>query len=108
MKWYDTKGNGHDVVVSSRIRLARNLSSFPFTAKMDNKTSKEVVDKITSALKSNYPEKLEVIEMNSTKTDKNILLEDHMISHVFCSPYPLERVFIPVESGNFSIMLNAQ
>ena len=107
-KWYDTKGNGHDVVISSRVRLARNLVNFPFTSKADNKTSKEVVEKVKSAFENNYPEKIEIIDINSTKTDKNVLLEDHMISPDFCAPSPLERILITDETGNLSIMVNEE
>lgn len=29
-KWYDKNGEQGDVVISSRIRLARNLNGYPF------------------------------------------------------------------------------
>ena len=34
--WYQTKGPKDDIAVSSRIRLARNLSGIPFPARMTN------------------------------------------------------------------------
>ena len=34
-KWYFEKGDQGDIVMSTRIRLARNLNEFPFPAKLD-------------------------------------------------------------------------
>ena len=33
-RWYEGKGNDGDVVISSRIRLARNLRKYPFSSKI--------------------------------------------------------------------------
>ena len=33
-KWYEAKAPHEDIVISSRIRLARNLSDFPFESRM--------------------------------------------------------------------------
>ena len=35
-KWYTAQGNNSDVVVSSKIRLARNLADAPFPSRMSN------------------------------------------------------------------------
>lgn len=34
-KWYIDKGEQGDIVLSTRIRLARNLDEFPFPSKLD-------------------------------------------------------------------------
>ena len=34
LKWYEESADNSDVVVSSRIRLARNLSKYPFSPKL--------------------------------------------------------------------------
>lgn len=43
LKWYEETGNNSDVVVSSRIRLARNLSKYPFSAKLSQNKAKDMV-----------------------------------------------------------------
>ena len=58
MKWYEINGNGHDVVISSRVRLARNLEDFPFTPKLDAETSEKIAEKVVSALKTGLGEEL--------------------------------------------------
>ena len=35
-KWYISQGNNSDVVISSRIRLARNLEDAPFPTRMNS------------------------------------------------------------------------
>lgn len=108
MKWYETTGNGHDVVISSRIRLARNLEEFPFAPKMDSETSKKVVDKVVSALKSGLDTELTVTEINSLGTAKNVLVEDHLISPDFCADSSLERVLITDKDNNLAVMVNEE
>lgn len=108
MKWYDTLGNGHDVVISSRVRLARNLDEFPFAAKLDNATSKKVADKVVAALKNGLNEELTVTEINSLGNAKNVLLEDHLISPDFCADSPLERVLITDKNNNLAVMVGEE
>ena len=83
IKWYEQCGNGHDVVISSRVRLARNLEDYPFTSKLDNATSKIIAEKVTAALKKTVSD-AEVISVNTINGDKNVLVEDHLISPDFC------------------------
>ena len=42
-KWYTAQGNNSDVVVSSKIRLARNLADAPFPSRMSNEVRKSCV-----------------------------------------------------------------
>ena len=40
------------VIISSRVRLARNLKDYPFPNRMDDKVREEIADKVlTEALK---------------------------------------------------------
>ena len=41
-KWYNAQGNNSDVVMSSKIRLARNLADAPFPSRMSNEIRKSV------------------------------------------------------------------
>ena len=107
MKWYDGIKNTDDVVISSRVRLARNLAEFPFPSRLDNEASKRVALSVRQALDSNYPEKLNFVEMNNS-SDKAVLLEEHLISPDFCSESKLYRALITDESSNLAIMVNEE
>ena len=108
MKWYKQTGNGHDVVISSRVRLARNLRDYPFTSKLEHSVSTTVVEKITDALKKGFDENLLVTEINSSRTNKNVLVEDHIISPDFSHDSPLEKVLITDADGNLAVMVNEE
>lgn len=104
MKWYEQTGSGHDVVMSSRVRLARNLEDFPFTSKLDTEQSKKIAEKVKSAIGNGLCE----TSINSLSTNKNLLVEDHIISPDFAAASPLEKVLLTDERGNTAIMINEE
>ena len=54
--WYAEKSPQDDIVVSTRIRLARNLSGIPFPARMTAEQRKELNLKVKKAItESNTP-----------------------------------------------------
>ena len=48
-KWYLGEGEQSDVVISTRIRLARNLADYPFPARLDTKTRVAVNELVRDA-----------------------------------------------------------
>lgn len=50
MNWYLQSGKESDVVVSSRIRLARNIIEYPFETRCSKKENEEIVNKIKEVL----------------------------------------------------------
>lgn len=82
MIWY--KNNNSDIVVSTRIRLARNLDSTPFPNAL--KDTKEITDKIKSAIlggNSTLARDFDFIDLDSTPDiRKQSLVEEHLISPV--------------------------
>jgi protein arginine kinase len=51
-KWYAQKGAQGDVVLSTRVRLARNLADTPFSAKLDPQGKEKVAHEIREAAKN--------------------------------------------------------
>ena len=51
-KWFEKKGTDGDVVVSSRVRLARNVKGVPFPGRMDEKQASGMLDRVQEALKA--------------------------------------------------------
>ena len=108
MKWYKQTGNNHDVVISSRVRLARNLADFPFTPKLDHSTSSLVAEKVMDALNDGFNKELIITEINSAKSKKEVLVEDHIISPDFSNDSPLEKILVTDKSGNLAVMVNEE
>lgn len=50
MAWYNEKGDMQDVVISTRVRLARNLKGYPFASRLDDKSADEIINEVSAAL----------------------------------------------------------
>ncbi len=95
-----------NVVVSTRIRLARNLSDYPFPIRMNEKVKSELADKVCDAAKTIMP--FDRIDMsNITKTQAVSLVEQHLISPEFISN-PEGKVLLLSKDKTISIMINEE
>lgn len=95
-----------EVVVSTRIRLARNLSDYSFPVRMTEKAKLELCDKVTEAAKSIMD--FDRIDMsNLTKTQAVSLVEKHLISPEFISQ-PVGKTLLLSKDKTVSIMLNEE
>lgn len=81
-KWYSGQGNNSDVVLSSKIRLARNLQKVPFPCRMSNEIRKSVCKKIFAALQNSpFAGEFDLIELsNLSDMEKIALAEKGFIS----------------------------
>ena len=50
MAWYNTTGPLADTVISSRVRLARNIKGYPFPSRLDATHANEIIEKISAPL----------------------------------------------------------
>ena len=84
-KWYIESGEQGDVVLSTLIRLARNLDAFPFPAGLDIQTKKKVAALVRDTLLPALPElELQCIEMASLTSAQAVsLAERHLVSPEF-------------------------
>ncbi len=84
MIWY--KNNKSDIVVSTRIRLARNLAGIPFPNALAS--TADVTEKIKNALlgsNSTLAKDFDFINLDNTPSvRKQAMAEEHLISPVMC------------------------
>ncbi len=107
-KWYQLSGTDADVVISTRIRLARNLSRSPFPVRMNgedrtkvNKLIKDAVLEGGSALSGRF----KYIEMDKLSQRELVsLVERHLISPEFARD-PKGRALLLLDDESVSIML---
>lgn len=105
-KWYLGEGEQNDVVLSTRIRLARNLEDYPFPARLDTKTRVHVNEIVRDAIPKS--EGLHYVEMKTlTQAQIVSLAEKHVISPEFASSAD-GRALLLSDSENISIMLNEE
>lgn len=104
-KWYIDTGEHGDVVLSTRIRLARNIEKYPFPSKLNTEYKTKVNNLVIDAIKDVPALKLEDIDMaKHTKTEAVSLAERHLISPEFASSSE-GRSLLLSEDESISIML---
>ncbi len=85
-KWYIEKGDQGDIVLSTRIRLARNLNDYPFPAKLDAAGKNKVNSLVKAILFENDRDDFSYIEMRELSRLQAVsLAERHLISPEFAS-----------------------
>lgn len=85
-KWYIEKGEQGDIVLSTRIRLARNIDEYPFPAKLDDIKKTEVCEKARDILLSQKGWNFGYTQMKDfTKAQVISLAERHLISPDFAT-----------------------
>lgn len=105
-KWFNSQGNNSDVVLSSKIRLARNLADAPFPCKMSNDIRKSVCKKIFAAVKnSELAGEFDMLDMSSVDDLKRIsLAEQSVISPEFAKQKMFGSVLVSKDEST-SVML---
>ena len=81
--WYYERGPESDVVISSRVRLARNLKDYPFPHRMSRQQEAEVVGIVRDSILNNSKSGMEFtfINMNEiSPLDRQAMVEKHLIS----------------------------
>lgn len=102
--WFSDSGAEDDVVVSSRIRLARNLLGIPFPPALSKEEEEQVQREVTEAFeKSKYS--FEAVYLDRLPPlERKILMEQNIISQDFCvSP---NKLVLLGDDGCTSTMVN--
>ncbi len=111
MTWYIDKGPESDVILSSRVRLARNLSNFPFPNKLAKADSAKAAEQILTALKGlsdNRRNRYRILDMSELGAeDKLALVERHLISEELTDPRLARFAFIR-DDESVSVMINEE
>lgn len=109
--WYTTHAPEDDIAVSTRIRLARNLSGLPFPARMTPEQRRELNLKVKNAvLQSNTPfaKSLKYIDMADVpQTEIAAMVERHIISPEFAEE-KADRAIIISADESISIMIGEE
>lgn len=83
-QWMNGEGADSDVVISSRVRIARNIRSLPFPMMADPAQSLSVMEQLLGVAESgrlNGLGKIELIRLSDlTELEKLVLVEKHLIS----------------------------
>ena len=112
VSWMDAAGPESDIVISTRVRLARDLNQLPFPHLTDEATGKQLMQKIRAALPENEEgifRGLELVSLSQlSPLDRTILVEKHLISPEHAeSNSPYRGVAVNYD-GSVAIMVNEE
>lgn len=109
--WYDTDILDNGIVISSRVRLARNLKKYPFSIKINNNQISDMIKEIINAV-TNAPdvsnEHFVYIDLSKlSEIDRKLMVEKHLIS-VDLSKKNQQAAVLIKNDETVSIMLNEE
>ena len=108
-EWFDGSGPLADTVISSRIRLARNLAGYKFLSRCSNNEKSEILDKLRDIIMSlDLGDKVSYVSVDKAPTlNKHFLVERHLISrhHAFGKG---PRGVVIAEREFFTAMINEE
>lgn len=109
--WMRGDGPESDIVISSRIRIARNLDSLPFPMLATNQQSKDILDQLSAVLKHQDLHKIgnftEVMLSETNELEKRVLVEKHLISPNLANESRNGAVILS-DNESVSIMINEE
>jgi len=110
--WMDGSGGSADVVISGRVRLARNLRDQKFPHLLDERSAKSVMDSVALAVnqmngKEAVPPMTFVPLDDVSSLDRQVLVEKHLLSPQHAQP-GRGRALVTRPDEKMAIMVNEE
>ncbi len=108
-KWYTQTGEQNDIVISTRIRLARNLAQYPFPAYLSPAAQKQVNSVIIKAFEEiDTNGELRIIDMESVDQTAAVSMAEKRITSPEFSLNRMGKSLIVTQDDSVSIMLGEE
>lgn len=108
MNWYLENGKESDVVISSRVRIARNIKEIPFIPKAKKENLLEILNKV-EYINPSIGYGLQFLKLsNMDDITKMTLVEKHLISPEFALNKEEVGAILINEEENICIMINEE
>lgn len=108
--WYQQTAPQQDVVLSTRIRLARNVASLPFGSRLSRDQREQLDTQVQQALETIHlgDNSLSFLRLDDMDpVERQALVEQHEISPDFAKN-PDGRLLVLSQDGSISIMVNEE
>ncbi len=102
MAWYTTVGRDADTVISSRVRLARNIVGYPFASRLEASGANEIIEKVSAPLETAGFRRINFSDLSPVMATSYV--ERHYVSPDFAtkdSPHAL----LLQETGGIAVMV---
>ena len=108
--WLRGDGNDADVVISSRVRLARNFAGFPFVTRAGEDDRRQILDLARrDIMKGNLaPEMIWVDLSEISSLERSVLVERHLISKQHAKGAAATAAAISSPDEELAIMVNEE
>lgn len=111
-RWMEGTGPHSEVVLSSRIRLARNLDNLPFPGRMSEEEAAKLIQAAEEGVREvnliGVPSKVELYRLaDTTPLDRQILVDKHLISPQQSKEAHAKAVAVSADQS-ISIMVNEE
>jgi protein arginine kinase len=108
-EWLRGEGPSHEIVISTRVRLARNVAGFHFLSRADDEMRTEIAETIQAAVRQAEGLKgfLHIDVDQLDELERNLLVERQLISRQHAESTGARKVaFDPTEAS--SVMINEE
>lgn len=107
-QWASGKGPEQEIVISSRIRLARNIKNIPYPNRATQEDLKNVTAMVKNVINDHEQISLNYIYIEElTEIEKQLLVEKNLVSPVHAEP-GIEKGLLLNDDENISIMVNEE
>ncbi len=111
MRWYDDIRTDEDIIISSRVRLARNLKKYPFPLKLDDIKAEEVVKNVKESVineRTPISSRFTFYNMKDIENDFKLdLMARHVISPALVNS-DLPSGALVFDDESISVMINEE
>ncbi len=97
MAWYNVSATASDTVISSRVRLARNLVGYPFASRLDATRASEIIEKVSAPLLASDFRKIDFSELSPLAATSYV--EKHYVSPEFAAKETPHALLLREPSG---------
>ncbi|AZR74684.1 protein arginine kinase [Anoxybacter fermentans] len=107
-KWMLAPGPESDVVISSRVRLARNITGIPFPNRATPEQAKQVYNQVQKALEDRTAFNLKLVDLSRlSEIERTAMMEKHLISPMHAEGGQYKGVAFS-EDEVISVMINEE
>ena len=105
--WYQEPVTDENEILSSRVRLARNIKKYPFRRKLTAASATEMVSEATQAVISASHFFINLDMQSFGTTEQSVFLEKHIVSPEFVKEN-LPKGLLLCDNQSISVMLNEE
>lgn len=108
LRWFEHDGSNSDIIISSRVRLARNLKKYNFSLKLEEKEAREMVDETCGQIReAGFFNDYHTYDFKDLDACQKVAMKERHVLSNFLLHQKTAAGFVSPEE-NISIMINEE